>query len=1430
MRLLPALLATLILVTGFVRAEDKPLRVFIRAGVKTHGPGQHDHPKFLEDWKVLLNERGAKTDGSLEFPTAEQLANTDVMVMYCADGATIKPEQRPYFEEFLKRGGGLVVIHDAIVASKDPEYFQQIVGGVWQNGKAKWHEGEVGVYFQDREHPVTKNMANFDADDEVYFALNILPEARVLASSFHDVFTIAPQIWAYEKDNHRALVSIPGHKTTSFALPNYRCLLLRAIAWTGKRENVDYLCKPEELASLEYPEGGPQRPEKSLEKMAIHPDFNMSLVAAEPMLNKPMNMDWDPRGRMWVAETPEYPAGKKPARTSIMEGKGYKVPTSIEDRPGRDRISILEDTNGDGVADKKSVFADDLELVTGLVFHKDGVIITQAPDIIFLRDTDGDGKCDKREVLYTGLGTGDTHAVINNPRWGYDGWIYATHGYSGGTVKSPDGTKNFGGIGSGVIRFKPDGSAIEMYSSKGGNTWGLDIAWDNEVFYTQPTSGDLLMHVVLPEYVLAKGKVGKTPSFQALIRGRPSKPKMAYKRQAYVQIDQVGRFTASAGCAIYAGGSWPEEWNYTYFTTEPTINIIHQEVVKADGATYTSEKNREEEFIAGSDYWFRPIETRIGPDGALYIIDFYNQAVVHNDTRGPSHVVRGYAVRPDRDHYYGRIWRVNHKQAKTNPVPNIEKASIAELIKTLDHPNLHVRNNAMRLLWERGDDAAAAELSKLVADNNKAATARIPALWALFNMKKLNAETLTAALNSADAAVRKNGARAANNSGLDDQSALLARLKDADARVKLEAIVSLGSMKLDKAAATALLDAYPTLKNAWAESAVVSLSKSDPILFCEGAFGLADAAAAEGLLASLSQQVANSDRPEAGARLVQTVAAQGAGKDALKIAALTALARSNKDAPWSDELKAALKALLTSDSPAVASATLPLIARWDKQNTLAEDVKGRLQKAQAALTEGNLNDEQRADLVRSMLAMQKVDASILPAVAKVLDGNGSIAFKRDVVQAMGGVPEATPLIIAALPKLPPEAVQVAVDELLKRADSSMALVDAMKAGTVKVTTLGPASIHRLRTHSEAEVGKKAIAVIEELRGPEAKEKNELLAKFTPLVSKTGDAVKGKQVFTTNCAVCHRFQDIGREVGPVLTGMGAHGPAELLVSILDPNRAVEPSFVQIVVRTKENETFDGVVVRDNGNTILLRNAAGEREIKNADIKKRTNTGISLMPAGFEALGEEALRDLLTYMCSVDQKFRVVDLSDAFTADTRNGLYITKTNKNDSLKFAKTGLVDANGATFNIVTPEKSRSGNNVIVLKGGPKDSFSGSLPQKVEAKLGFASKRLHFLGGIAGWGYPAVNEKVPVVKVTVYYAGGETEELVLKNGDEFADYIAEIDVPGSKGTRGLVKENQLRTFSKDLKKGGVIEKIVLESFANGVAPTIVAISAELEAK
>lgn len=1465
-----ALLVAVFVASALV-AEAAQLRVFIRGGKKSHGPGAHEHERFLGDWTKLLTERGAKVDGGMDFPTEAQLDQTDLLVMYSQDGGEIPADKRAGLEKFLKRGGGITVIHTASVpkTKEGATYLKSIIGGTWVPGSTKWLEGPMSLYYVNRTHDITKEVANYDLNDEIYYDMDIdRDHVTVLAGAYTpnvaasrrndqrgqpgkgkiSVYDIQPQIWTYENtlqggQAYRAFVHIPGHMYTNFNQPQFRAVLLRGMAWSAKRSNVDELCTKEELASLRYPEGGPRRPAKELEQLVIHPDFKMKLVAQEPLINKVMNVDWDPQGRLWVAETPEYPDGRYANDTQdlVQRWVDAKVDpaTGRYDRPAHDKISILTDTDGDGVMDKKTIFYEGLELVTSFVFYKDGVIVAQAPDILWLRDTNGDGKADKVEKLYTGLGTRDTHAVLNNIRWGFDGWIYGTHGYSSSPkVTNGDGSKNYGNIGSGVIRFKPDGSAIEQYSSKGGNTWGLQVSWDNEVFYTQPTSGDLLMNVVLSENNLSKGRIPGVNSFNIVRKTHATHPLIPYDQLPYVQIDFVGQFTAAAGCVIYGGGAWPKEYDYSYFTTEPTINIVHHEVVKPEGVSYTAARvpDRENvEFIAGKDYWFRPIEVRTGPDGAVYLVDFYNQAAIHNDTRGPKHGPRNAAIRPDRDHYYGRIWRIDHKDAKKLEQPKLSAKDVDGLIAALRHPNDNVRLTAVRLLAETENPALGAKLQPLTDAKENDAT-RVAALWTLHRIGALNEATLVAAVNDKDVVIRKNGLKLAQLPPTSQRGpetklhqAINEKLLDADPQVQLQALVALGSFEVDDDVATALIAVYPRLQNGYLQSAALGVANSAPRKMIEVALAAKDTAALRPLVVQLTQKLAEKQDAEEAASLVIAIVNKPATADPLKQAVLEGLAqaiRQDVRPTWSVGLQSAFERLFQSANEDLSIAALPLAIRWDTSRRLDGTVNPLLTRLLGAIKDPNHAEEQRLKIAQSLLAVRHVNDGILPGIQSVLGSNASESLQRGILEVLGALPgpKIGSAIIESYPKLNSSLQSAAFTQLLKRGEWALLFLDALQAKKVDPQTIGPANLHRLRTHADRNVAARANEIIDQLRGPEAKEKDALITKFTPAVEKPGNVAKGKELFTQNCAVCHKFGNEGREVGPVLTGMGAHGPAELLVHILDPNRAVEQNYIAISFETKDGESYDGVVAQENNTSVLLKNAAGEMEIKKSNIKSRRSTGMSLMPNGFEALGEEGMRDLLSYICASDSKYRFLDLTTAYTADSRRGLYIKEENVNDTLKFKKFGTVSVEGVPFNIVDPAK--IGRNLLVLKGGGKETYSYTFPQKVEVKMGYAASKLHFLGGVAGWGHP-YNPNVPALKVTVNYADGQSEEIVMKNSEEFADFIRVVEVPGSKLTQDIVKENQLRWYSKPLKRTAVIEKLIIESFANGIAPTTVAITAEL---
>ena len=1439
---------------ALLHAAEGPLRVFIRAGVKTHGPGQHDHPRFLGDYTALLGERGVKVEGAMNFPAPKQLENTDVLVVFAADGMKIEGEQRVQFERFLRRGGGLVVIHDGVVSGDQNDWAKKVQGGswVWENRRTKWYEGEVGMYFVNPNHPISKGASNFDWKDEIYYDLDMAPDVTVLATSFHSVFVIAPQMWTYEKTweggstPYRAFVSLPGHEHTSFQTPHYRALLLRGIAWAGKRPDADEFCKPEELASLKYPEGGPLKPEKAASKLSVHPEFDIHLVTSEPLVEKVMSVDWDPAGRLWVVETPEYPNGRtinkndKPiALWNVNNPDGIRAGDK-EDRPGRDRVSWLEDTDGDGRMDKKHVFVDGLELATSFVFYKDGVIIAQAPDILWARDTDGDGKADKVEKLYTGFGTFDTHAVMNNFRWGLDGWVYGAVGYSAGQPKSGNGTRDFGRITAGVFRFKPDGSAVEQYASGSCNTWGFDFSAEGEAFYSTATCGEHLLHIVMPEKVLARASVGGIRASVVIPDHQKVFPAVHHNRPAYVQIDWVGMFTAASGCCLYNGGAWPERFNGMQFLSEPTVSLVHNEILKPNGVSFTASKEsgREEaEFIAGSDLWFRPIHTRVGPDGALYVVDFYNQAAIHNDTRGPAHGARNAATRPDRDHHFTRVWRVQHKQAKALETKSMPVKNALALIRILGStPNGWARDTAARLLRESGSDVT--ELADVVKDTTKSGPARIAALYTMDARGGLDNELLLAAIKDKNPVVQRNALKIASehdNSGvspeMDDVRALL---NNPDARVRLNTLITLATCALNSEVAAGVVAAWPQFEDKHIQSAALGVAIKDPLMFLQASFQAADPAFLADFVGHLARLAGNTGDANLAARMVVLSARQPAKTEGLKQAILETIAGSLPAANlpgWTPELQAAFKALLRSDRPGLPGATLPLIARWDSEGTLAEDLKPAITSLNAKLQDPGLPDDQRSQVAINLLGVHRIDAAIIPSVAKLLTANSSATLQRRVIEGLGstGAESAATALIRSYPEVANDLREVVFGQLIKRTESALALLQSMAEKKVDPLLVGPSNLHRLRTHGDKRVSAKANEVIDALRGPEQKQKEELIAQWKPLVEKAGGNLEnGKKLFTANCAGCHVFKNEGRDLAPNLTGMGAHGAAELLVHVVDPNKVVEPNFVSTSLETNDDLTYDGVVARENNAEIVLRNATADFTIRKNNIKSRRSSGRSLMPEGFEALGVEGMRDMLAYICADENRFRILDMTSVFTANTSKGIYVSEEAKDETLRFKKFGTIKVGDIPFDILSPAKSPGGNNVLVLRGG--SGLARSFAQSVEVKAGFAATRLHFLGGIGGWAWPYGGEAAkdkPVAKVTVHFAGGSSEEMILKNGVEVADYIGKFEVPASKEVPDLLVRGQVRTFSKPIKGRAVVEKITLESFNNTVAPTFVALTLQI---
>ncbi|HTF88319.1 MAG TPA: PVC-type heme-binding CxxCH protein, partial [Planctomycetota bacterium] len=1356
-------------------SAQSPLRVFLRGGPKTHGSGEHDHPAFVADWTPLLKARGAAVDGSLEFPTSEQLARTDVLVLYAAEGGSIHGPDREHLESYLARGGGIVAIHDS-VCGDDPQWFKTVIGGAWEHGHAKWATGTTDLYVRDFDHPITKGVANWRFEDELYTELHMMPEAHVLMAGFQDVFNITPQMWTYEKEKYRAFVAIQGHYRKSFEHDAWRTMLLRGIAWSGKRD-VDLLTSPEDRASLAYPTGGPLRPEAAQKALVLHEGFDASLVAAEPLVVNPISLDWDPSGRLWVAETPGYP----------MKEEFSKI-------PAHDTISILEDKDGDGRMDSKRVFADKLDLVTSFVFHEDGVIALAAPNIFFLRDTDGDGVCDKREVLFTGFGYGDTHAVMSNARWGLDGWIYATQGYSGNgstDVRNvgPSGERHFGKIGNGILRFKPDGSAIEIVSSYGSNTWGLDFTPDGELFFSM-ANGAHLRHVVVPEKALARARLPGTETWADVPDHDRVFPLVVHNEEAYRQIDFIGGFTAASGLVIYDGGAWPEEFNGRAYVAEPTVNLVHEDVITPKGVTFTSTKSEEKEFIASADLWFRPVHMRIGPDGAMYVLDFYNQAAVHNDTRGPEHGPTNAAVRPDRDQAHGRIWRVQHRAVKASPSGWLGRLSGEDLVSALkESTNGWERGTALRLLCERKKPLSIgmgvnldACVSVVVHD-----FASVAAWWAYSRRGGLSATGLHRALRTDQfPAVRRNAARiAATGMHVGDPSELMACLKGSDARLKLAALQAIGSAELENPNRLPfeLAECFISTSDPWVRSLALSVAARTPLASVIPAAPLGSDQLLEWNVELAGVVAKNGDSELAGELVVK--AAENRPTSSTR-AILERLWRDRKQGSVpqaTPQLRETLARLIASPDFELASVALRFATSWDTRGELTPEIRalGDRLEQEAANTTTAL--DRRLTCLRSLFGIPDRRSGAIAIAESLLTPESAPEVQLALIDELGRSNDdaAAAGLARSFKSMSAPAREQAFMHIIRRPKWVEPLLIEVEAGRIAPNDFGPLRISQLKNHGDSAVSARARAVLDKIQGAQNKTTEELIAKILPIVEAPGDSTKGKTLFAQNCGTCHTYKGEGAHIGPDLTGMGAHGIRALLPVILDPNASVEAAYLEYAAITTDDRMITGIIVRDTPQSVVLRATTGDTEIPRDEIVSLKSTGRSPMPVGLESIGPEGLRDVLAYLTSDYPGFRVLDLRPLFNMSSRDGMYDPE-KAPDHMGLLRTGVIDVEGVPFELRDPEKAEGGRNVLCLRGGMHANWYSrtSLPKSVEIPVGFALSKMHVLGGIAAWGFPIRDDKQPCVKWTWVYDDGSREEIVLRDGVEFADWIGRRDVPGSK--------------------------------------------------
>lgn len=968
----------------------------------------------------------------------------------------------------------------------------------------------------------------------------------------------------------------------------------------------------------------PVEPAESMKHMRVPSGFQVRLFAAEPDIVKPVAMAWDAGGRLWIAETLDYPNEKNP------------------DGRGRDRIKICEDTDGDGAADRFTVFTEGLNIPTSLVMAGGGVIVSQAPDILFLKDTNGDDRADLREVLFSGFGTWDTHAGPSNLRWGFDNWIWGTVGYSGFQGRVGERKHEFR---QGLFRFRPDGSELEFLGSTTNNTWGLGFSEEGFVF-ASTANNQHSIHLGIPNRYYES--VYGWPAAQ--LPGIADHRKFHPLKKVVRQVDWHGGYTAAAGHALYTARQFPRGyWNRVALVAEPTGSLLHQCALMRKGSQFISRDW--ENLLASQDEWTSPIAAEVGPDGAVWVIDWYNYIIQHNPTPPGYQKGKGNAYEdPLRDKKHGRIYRILYKGSKPAQALNLQNARPEQLMEALASDNLLWRLTAQRLLCERGGKDVIPRLLEMVRDKRMDETGlsagALHALWTLRGLSTLDGsngaafDTAVQALKHPSPGVRKAALQVLPGSEAALQAILDSRtLEDGDAHVRLAAALALSEMPPSAQAGQALartLELAVNLDDRWLPDAITAGAARHARGFLQAALSelhlkiSSGGETAAGIIRRVAGHYAHSRPPDHSLFLLSLLERADPLLAQAFLAGLEAGWPAGYTPSVSEMEKQQITALLERLPSELQEPMVLLADRWGRRDLFAAHVSGVVESLQEQVQDVSLAPGHRLEAARRLLrlldppdVLRRLGEEIKPEADPSLV-KGLLSILADTASA-----EVGSLLVERWNFLPPGLRPFALASLMRRPSWTAALLEAVADGTIDRWELRPEQIQQLTSHPEPEIAKQARALA---AGSLTPDRESVVRGLLHVAARRGDAEKGKKAFETHCARCHVYNGLGKRIGPDLTGIGKRSRADLLVEILDPSRSVEGDYRLWVVRTKDGRIFTGRLQGETQTAIQLLDDLGERQVLPREkIAQMRTSSLSLMPNGFEEhLSAEELAGLLEYL--------------------------------------------------------------------------------------------------------------------------------------------------------------------------------------------------------
>lgn len=946
--------------------------------------------------------------------------------------------------------------------------------------------------------------------------------------------------------------------------------------------------------------------ERALATMIVQPGFRLELAAAEPEVHDPVAMAFDEDSRLFVVEM-----------------RGYSEQRDEQ----RGAVRVLEDGDRDGRFEKSTVLVDKLPWPTAVACWQGGAFVAVPPDIWYFKDTDGDGRADVREQVYTGFSHYNVQAMVNSFRWGLDNRLHGAAS-SGGGEMARVGEADQKPLRLRLRDFAFDPRTRDFSATTEGGQHGMGFDdWGRKF---SCSNSDHLKQVIYEERYLARNPWFSAPDARVSIAAEGQQPEvfrispvepwrilrtklrlegtlMQFKLEGGGRA--AGYFTAATGITIYRGDAWPAEHRGMAIVGDVGGNLIHRNRLEPNGVEFIGRRiDPDSEFVASRDTWFRPVQFVNGPDGTLYAADMYREIIEHpwsfgDEIKPHLHLTSG------RDR--GRIYRITHTNAADRVrLPRLGGKKSSELVPLLAHDNAWHRATAARLLFERQDRRVVPALRKLLRDSAKP-LGRLHSLYALKGLDSLLAPDVATALADAHGGVRAHAVKLAEGLVAADgdlRRRLAGLSRDPELTVRVQLAFTLGELPAADRIGPLTELARRDAGDKWVRAALLTSLR-------EGAGAV---------FAALAEQRDWRSTPDARIMLRELARMIARKNDAAEFAAMLDRFAVIPE----DEL--ALSVVL-GIREGVGSRRTALL---EPSNLApgARRFRALLNGALAVTGDDRRDLAERQDAVH-LAGLLPFDRA-WPAMQRLLGAGEPEALQKSVLEVAGRFRDdaVTRALVEVFPRLSPGLRTAAVDALFLRRERSPLILDAVERGDLNPGDLNAVQIQRLCLSKDEAEKARAIRLLSPAR---ENNRSKVIEAYQSALTLPGDIGRGRTLYRTVCATCHRAEEVGNVVGPNPATFRNRGTEWMLVNILDPNREVNPEFANYTLATRDDREIAGLITGESASSIIVTRADGGQEtVLRRDVAELTASRLSLMPEGLEqTINPAAMADLLAYLNSL-----------------------------------------------------------------------------------------------------------------------------------------------------------------------------------------------------